>query len=948
MSVDEAYQRNLSAETDDLVGGAVDVLVEDVLHALLLNPEARDELVVAAQGGLVLQRHAGHHGVDALGVHLGEAQSAVLQEEVARVLRIVQVVGIVDDALDVALVVAHLHAGFKNVVSHRILLFVFSLQIFVSDATAQTVALVAVAALQLNQGLRVAGRVHLEAALLPHARDVILLGLQLLQQVEGAVAERLLVRVAPVGKEHGHAGVEDNQVDGRGRQAFGAARTLGAEGVVGLPVGGHLRVQHLGECHHVGTVEEHGERRAPLVVQVGQLGEADMGEVLRAQAHEAPQQVVHGLQRELMGQEPVFAAQLVEIAVGKGLLAIALGNGGGVEQSGLPHEDSLYLEEVVTVLAHGLQGDVACPLLEGVAVDAEAEVAGQRLEVGILPRAASLLGPLCDGYGLLLEALRLQSSHPGVYGEGRQRGDNPVTGRIGVGLQQFLVVVADALRHGQHGLRHKVAALRLHVAVGQPHDVEHHIIVMLVALVAVQIPVAGAVVQLDVAHPQRAAYLDAGVEEVGPAVVVVQSGVDHLYRASVGGGQSLGGPHLVFPAVVQQFLHRHLYEYLFQSVGGKDVLRHVLQLRGREGVDALKELVDVALLTVVQEVLGHVEGILLAIVAGDGYLPLQLALGGGQLAVAQRVLHQAVELAADQSEAALHVVVVAAEVYRPAARVAVAGHGALYGIYQSVAFAQRQVQTGIHGRTAQQVVEQVEGHAAGVAVAEGLRAQHDVGLVVGGGCRGRHYGMGSRLLVRSLPGGSLAGGLPLHDPHLQQMQQALEVDVAIDEEDGIVGTVVAPREATGVGTRELLYAFARAQDVVAQRMTVEQQVLKLVVDKFGGRVVVALYLVADDVYLVGQFLVGIAAAEDDVAQQVDGTGQVFLQDGGIEHGVLLIGEGVQVASHTLQAVQYLECRAALRALETDVLTEMGQPLLALGLVARTGADADATVDDGRR
>ena len=37
------------------------------------------------------------------------------------------------------------------------------------------------------------------------------------------------------------------------------------------------------------------------------------------------------------------------------------------------------------MLADSIQGDVACPLFEGVAIDAEAIVACQRLKVGILP-----------------------------------------------------------------------------------------------------------------------------------------------------------------------------------------------------------------------------------------------------------------------------------------------------------------------------------------------------------------------------------------------------------------------------------------------------------------------------------------------------------------------------------------------------------------------------------
>ena len=42
----------------------------------------------------------------------------MFQKQVARMLCVVQVVSVVDNTLDVAFVVAHLHTGFKNVFAH--------------------------------------------------------------------------------------------------------------------------------------------------------------------------------------------------------------------------------------------------------------------------------------------------------------------------------------------------------------------------------------------------------------------------------------------------------------------------------------------------------------------------------------------------------------------------------------------------------------------------------------------------------------------------------------------------------------------------------------------------------------------------------------------------------------------------------------------------------------
>ena len=52
--------------------------------------------------------HAGHHGVDAALVQLGKTDAARTQKLVAGVLGVVLVVGIIDNALEVALVVAYL------------------------------------------------------------------------------------------------------------------------------------------------------------------------------------------------------------------------------------------------------------------------------------------------------------------------------------------------------------------------------------------------------------------------------------------------------------------------------------------------------------------------------------------------------------------------------------------------------------------------------------------------------------------------------------------------------------------------------------------------------------------------------------------------------------------------------------------------------------------------
>ena len=59
----------------------------------------------------------------------------------------------------------------------------------------------------------------------------------------------------------------------------------------------------------------------------------------------------------------------------------------------------------------------------------------------------------------------------------------------------------------------------------------------------------------------------------------------------------------------------------------EDIARHLLQVLRRETINMSHDIAEIALLTLVQEVLGEVEGELLTTVAGNGQLTLQLLFG---------------------------------------------------------------------------------------------------------------------------------------------------------------------------------------------------------------------------------------------------------------------------------------------------------------------------------
>ena len=330
---------------------------------------------------------------------------------------------------------------------------------------------------------------------------MVVFGLELFQQVESAVAEFFLGVMAAIGEEHGDGGVDHQQVQRCLRKVFPRLARRGAEGVVGLPIGRHIGLQHVLKLGYGRALQQLTESGPAAVVKLCQLREADVGEVLRTKPEEAPLRGVHGLEVELVLKIKILVAQAREIPLAEGILLVLFGNLTHFQQSRLSHEDGLYLEKVVAMMGHAAQRNAESPLLESLAVDSKPVVAGQRHEITCFPRTLATLHTLADGLGLLLQPFGLHGAHPGVHGQPRQFGNHPVTGRILVFAEQLLVVFLHLLRHLQFHLRQIFARGGNHVAVDAAGHMEHYILVGRVVVVAVLIPVARTLMDFHIAHP---------------------------------------------------------------------------------------------------------------------------------------------------------------------------------------------------------------------------------------------------------------------------------------------------------------------------------------------------------------------------------------------------------------------------------------------------------------
>ena len=118
-AVDDADGFDLGTNHDFVVALAEDVLHENVLDTVFLYPKFGDEFVATLEGNLELHGESRHDTVDASIVELGEADVVGKEKFVTCVFDVVLIVGVVDNALEVAFVVAHLHFEFVDVVCHE-------------------------------------------------------------------------------------------------------------------------------------------------------------------------------------------------------------------------------------------------------------------------------------------------------------------------------------------------------------------------------------------------------------------------------------------------------------------------------------------------------------------------------------------------------------------------------------------------------------------------------------------------------------------------------------------------------------------------------------------------------------------------------------------------------------------------------------------------------------
>ena len=149
---------------------------------------------------------------------------------------------------------------------------------------------------------------------------------------------------------------------------------------------------------------------------------------------------------------------------------------------------------------------------------------------------------------------------------------------------------------------------------------------------------------------------------------------------------------------------------------------------------------------------------------------------------------------------------------------------------------------------------------------------------------------------------------------------------------------IAPEAADGV-RRQAAHRRLVAGDLPAERRVAEERLVEDVEDELPGVVAVGADLLDDDLALAVDLVVGQQRPDDQLGQDVHGTGRLADRQPAPVDGRLAIGGGVARAADALDGLgDEARRRVGLGALEGDVLHEVGDAGLLTGLAARASQD----------
>ncbi len=267
-------------------------------------------------------------------------------------------------------------------------------------------------------------------------------------------------------------------------------------------------------------------------------------------------------------------------------------------------------------------------------------------------------------------------------------------------------------------------------------------------------------------------------------------------------------------------------------------------------------------------------------------------------------------------------------------------HLGVDGVGEALVFADGLEEARAHA-AAEHGVEEVDAVAVGVVDRGRGDSEAELDLLEGFFALERDVGVGDGRLAG---GGGCRGGGQGVEVVGYLLDEGVVVEVAGGGEDHVAGGEAVGVEAEEGGLVEARDGLGGAEDGAAEGVVLPEVLGEELVDEVVGVVFVHLDLFEDDALLAGDVLGREGGVEDEVGEEIEGGGDVLVEDLDVEADHLFAGEGVEVAADGVDLAGELLGGAGGGALEDHVLDEVGDPVEGGGLVAGAGADPGAHGD----
>ena len=137
---------------------------------------------------------------------------------------------------------------------------------------------------------------------------------------------------------------------------------------------------------------------------------------------------------------------------------------------------------------------------------------------------------------------------------------------------------------------------------------------------------------------------------------------------------------------------------------------------------------------------------------------------------------------------------------------------------------------------------------------------------------------------------------------LQAAEQLRPIHFAVKIKHRVVGTIVFAGETEGVGGGVAAQAIFVAENISSERSVAEEQLFEFIEDQFGGRILVTVDFIDDNLHFFLDLVLWIDAVEDHIRENVHGAVHIAAEHRGAIHRFLFAGESVEFAAHAFQVV----------------------------------------------